>query len=309
MRARKAAHRLGLAAGLIALTALLAACDDPPTTTSTAVAFDCQIKSNNGLVGDTTGTTSSRYDVTAPQAVAPGGAFVVKVTPAPLTIDGNATSNGTVKELTNLVWRVPVPANTTLTSQSIAGWANVGPGTPTATVSGATVIVTVPGPIAASTTAAPNTATLPTLTMNLTSTGALGSRVEPKIAGSSYSSPGLSYDLKVTGTLVGTLDPSFSCFPNPSPVLHTTLISNDVNAPTIKVTAPTANQAIVQNTTVLADYSCNDGSGVASCTGTVANGAALDTATVGAHTFTVTATDTQGLVSTARIPYTVVAPA
>jgi hypothetical protein len=65
----------------------------------------------------------------------------------------------------------------------------------------------------------------------------------------------------------------------------------------------------VQGQVVSADYSCADqanGSGLASCHGDVAAGAALDTSTAGDHTFTVTATDGAGNSATATRSYTVV---
>jgi hypothetical protein len=45
---------------------------------------------------------------------------------------------------------------------------------------------------------------------------------------------------------------------------------------------------------VVADFSCTDDVAVATCRGTVADGAALDTGTVGAKTFTVDAVDSAG---------------
>lgn len=71
----------------------------------------------------------------------------------------------------------------------------------------------------------------------------------------------------------------------------------DATAPTVSITSPAANATFPQGATVLADYACADesgGSGVASCSGPVADGAALDTATLGTHDFTVIATDNAG---------------
>lgn len=302
MRAPTTVRRLAAVAVLVGLATGLTACDDPPTTVTTTVSYPCAVKSNNILVPNGSGTTTSTFDVTGPQAVAPGGELTVKVAPAPFTVDGSSTSSGTVTQLSNLVSKVQVPANSTLVSQSIAGWANVGAGTPSSSVSGSTITVTVPGPIAANT-----TATLPTLTMVLKATGAAGSRIDAKIAGTSTSSPGLTFGVKVTGTIVGTLNPTFSCYPSPNPTLHSTLISADTKAPVITITSPAANQVVARNATVLADFACNDGTGVgvASCTGTVADGVAIDTATAGTKTFTVTATDNEGKVGTKTVTYTV----
>ena len=60
---------------------------------------------------------------------------------------------------------------------------------------------------------------------------------------------------------------------------------------------------------VLADYSCADqpgGSGVATCTGTVAKGAPIDTSTSAAHTFEVSATDGAGNSAKKTVTYSVV---
>ena len=300
---RRTIRRLGATAVALALMALVTACDDPPTTRTTSVTYDCQINPNNILLATFSDDLVGTYDTVAPQAVAPSGAFVVKMTPKPFTIDAS-TSGGTVTQISNLVYKVAIPAGASLTAQSLSGWANVGATAPTSVVSGSSIVITVPGPILASA-----AATLPTLTMELTATGALGSRVEPKIGGTSYASPGLSFGAKVTGTILGTLDPTLKCFPGPSasPALHSTLISNDTLAPKITITAPVADASIARNATVLADFSCSDGNGVgvASCVGTVADGAPINTASAGAKTFTVTATDNEGKVATTTVTYTV----
>jgi hypothetical protein len=83
----------------------------------------------------------------------------------------------------------------------------------------------------------------------------------------------------------------------------------DRSAPTITVTSPTEGAVYTLGETVLADYSCADepnGSGVASCQGSVADGAALDTSAVGAKTFQVSATDNAGNVATKSVAYSVV---
>ncbi len=307
MRIRRTSRRLAAAAGVIGLAAALTACDDPPTTVSATVEHDCQIRSNHFLVPNTTGEHTSTYATTSPQAVKPDGTATVKVAPAPFSFSGEPTDLGAVTQVSNLVWKVAVPANTSLASHAIGGWANIGPGTPTSSVSGNVVTITVPGPIAASTAASPNIATLPTLTLELTATGAAGSRIETEIAGTSYTSPGLSFDTRITGTLVGTLNPSFACFPSTDPSLHSTLISTDVKAPKITIASPVADQSIPRNAKVYADFTCDDGKGVgvASCVGTVADGAAVATSTAGTKTFTVTATDLEGKVSTKTVTYTV----
>ena len=79
----------------------------------------------------------------------------------------------------------------------------------------------------------------------------------------------------------------------------------DKRAPSITISAP-AGTTYILNQPINAAYSCADGgSGVASCTGTVANGAALDTASVGARQFTVHASDNVGNAAVASAGYSV----
>jgi hypothetical protein len=72
----------------------------------------------------------------------------------------------------------------------------------------------------------------------------------------------------------------------------------DKKAPTITITVPAATDYTL-NQVVKASFSCVDGgSGIASCTGTVANDSNIDTATVGSKTFTVNAADNVGNTAT-----------
>ena len=83
----------------------------------------------------------------------------------------------------------------------------------------------------------------------------------------------------------------------------------DVTDPTSSITTPSDGGIYVRGSTVLADYACADdvgGAGVASCVGTVADGAAIDTASLGAKSFAVVATDNAGNTSTTTVNYTVV---
>ena len=75
------------------------------------------------------------------------------------------------------------------------------------------------------------------------------------------------------------------------------------------IASPASGAQIVQGSALTADYSCLDaGIGVAAsgCVGTVANGAAINTSTVGPKTFKVDATDRLGKTATRTISYTVV---
>jgi hypothetical protein len=83
----------------------------------------------------------------------------------------------------------------------------------------------------------------------------------------------------------------------------------DRTAPTIMLIAPADGGAYTLGEAVLAQYACEDqpgGSGVATCEGTVASGAALDTSSVGPHSFEVRTSDHAGNTATTTVTYSVV---
>ena len=83
----------------------------------------------------------------------------------------------------------------------------------------------------------------------------------------------------------------------------------DRTAPVISVATPSAGAVYGLGESVAADYSCADepgGSGLATCAGTVADGAAVDTSGVGQKTFKVEASDNAGNTSSKSVTYTVV---
>jgi hypothetical protein len=83
-------------------------------------------------------------------------------------------------------------------------------------------------------------------------------------------------------------------------------IKVDKKAPQITIAAPVAANAYVFNQSVAANYACTDGgSGLATCVGPVASGSNLDTAAVGAKTFTVNAADAVGNTSSQTVNYNV----
>ena len=78
----------------------------------------------------------------------------------------------------------------------------------------------------------------------------------------------------------------------------------DRRAPQITIAAPLDGSALAPGATLNASFTCSDGgSGVTDCTGTVANGAALDTTTPGTYSFTVTAADAVGNHATVTVSY------
>ena len=92
-----------------------------------------------------------------------------------------------------------------------------------------------------------------------------------------------------------------------SAVAHYTVV--DVTAPQIALTTPSQGAVYDLGQQVTASYSCADedgGSGLASCSGTAANGDTVDTASVGEKSFTVSATDNAGNPASKTVSYSVV---
>lgn len=83
-------------------------------------------------------------------------------------------------------------------------------------------------------------------------------------------------------------------------------INIDLTAPTVAISVPTDGATYAKGSTVAASFTCSDaGSGISKCTGTVANGAAINTASKGSKSFAVTATDVSGLTTKSTYTYTV----
>jgi hypothetical protein len=86
-------------------------------------------------------------------------------------------------------------------------------------------------------------------------------------------------------------------------------LAPDTTAPTITLTTPVNGATYLLNQSILADYACQDeagGSDLASCVGTVPDGSAIDTSSVGAKAFTVNAADNAGNPNSATVSYNVV---
>jgi FG-GAP repeat len=81
-------------------------------------------------------------------------------------------------------------------------------------------------------------------------------------------------------------------------------------APTASITTPANGAMFTVGQSVAASYACADGAGgpgIATCSGTVADGAAVNTTTGGTHTFMVTATSKDGQTRSVSSTYTVLA--
>ena len=91
-------------------------------------------------------------------------------------------------------------------------------------------------------------------------------------------------------------------------VTHTVTVVDDTS-PKVTIATPEDGAVYARGASVTADYSCTDeqnGSGLQSCVGDVPDGGAVDTNTLGEHTFTVQATDRAGNTGSKSVNYTVV---
>ena len=91
-------------------------------------------------------------------------------------------------------------------------------------------------------------------------------------------------------------------------VTHTVTVVDDTS-PKVTIATPEDGAVYARGASVTADYSCTDeenGSGLQSCVGDVPDGGAVDTSTLGGHTFTVQATDRAGNTGSKSVNYTVV---
>lgn len=80
----------------------------------------------------------------------------------------------------------------------------------------------------------------------------------------------------------------------------------DRKAPSIAITTPADGASYQLNSVISASFACADGgSGPDTCAGTAANGASIDTASAGAKSFVVTATDAAGNSTSVTVHYTV----
>jgi hypothetical protein len=80
--------------------------------------------------------------------------------------------------------------------------------------------------------------------------------------------------------------------------------------PTVTIANPVNGATFTQGQAVKADYGCTPGSGtiLKTCNGSVANGALLDTSSLGKHNFTVEAEDIDKGTDSETVAYNVVAP-
>lgn len=87
------------------------------------------------------------------------------------------------------------------------------------------------------------------------------------------------------------------------------IVKRDTTPPKAVIVTPVSGASYTQNKIIKASYSCTDWmSKIATCTGTVANGASINTSTPGQKTFSVKATDLAGNTSNISRSYIVLSP-
>jgi hypothetical protein len=83
-------------------------------------------------------------------------------------------------------------------------------------------------------------------------------------------------------------------------------IKRDATLPTATIATPASGATYTQNQSVTASFACSDApAGIATCTGTVANGVAINTSSTGTKSFAVTAADQAGNLTTKSVSYSV----
>ncbi len=76
-----------------------------------------------------------------------------------------------------------------------------------------------PGPLAPGT-----SAVLPTVTVTLQATGPVGQSIETRLAGTSFTSPGITFTARINTGIIGQVNGPTTCFPVTSPTLTSTAI-------------------------------------------------------------------------------------
>ena len=130
----------------------------------------------------------------------------------------------------------------------------------------------------------------------------IGHSMETNAGADTTASPTIASETTADGTTVWSLSGTDGYFSYRSQKFP----SPDAIAPRATAVTPAANAVYDEGQVPLADFGCTDagGSNLVGCTGSTANGAALD-GSLGQHTLTVVATDGAGNKHTTTVPYSV----
>ncbi len=277
----------------------------PNNSLTSTVNLDCLATAP--FVGDVATTQDITLTTQAPNKVEAGETFDILAQPPVQTAPASFTGY-TINHLKDLEFRIPLPAGITNVSASIVPLTgfNYG-GSATFSFSGGNYILKTSGTIAGG-----SSFQLPQVKITALASGAPGTVIAPKVGGNSKSNYGFA--LTVNGNFpspIGTADVPTACWPkNPNPALSsTTIIPIDNVGPAITINSPLDVGNYGLNVVSNASYSCNDGvngTGQATCVGTVASGSPIDTSSLGVKSFTVNATDAKGNASSKTFTYSVV---
>jgi len=122
----------------------------------------------------------------------------------------------------------------------------------------------------------------------------------------------IPYTLPFTISDEGTTTVNYRSTDNAGNVEETksNTVKIDKTLPEVSITTPIDGATYIQHEVILADWSVSDSiSGIATQSGTVPSGSAIDTAMVGTKTFTVTATDYASNQNTISVTYIIESPA
>jgi hypothetical protein len=203
---------------------------------------------------------------------------------------------------TNLKYVFGAPTNGTAPSATVepnTGTANARTGA-TATIAAGKVTLTLPGPITGGNTAA-TAFTPPAFDVTIVAGKTAGALIHTQFERfQEHTAVQLAtQDLNCPGGNSGQSQPN--------PILTSTTII-DTTPPVVLIGKPGNGDVDAQGAKINASFGCSDDHSLATCVGTVANGAAIDTATAAIKTFTVHATDAAGNSAQQLVSYTVLAP-
>lgn len=192
---------------------------------------------------------------------------------------------------TNITYTLGVPDNGTALVASVVPSTGTANATATASVvvSAGNVVLTIAGPIAGGTTAA-TSFTPPAVDVTIRAGTTPNTVVQTRLAQyKETDSIGGLGQVPITHTCTAG-DPANGL---PNPVLTRTTII-DTTPPTVALTAPAKGALYGIGAAVTTRYTCGDETALAMCSGTVANGADIDTSTAGVKTVSVLAVDAAG---------------
>ena len=271
-------------------------------TQTTSVSHTCTAYPDTSLAPPQPTNVELTFNTTAQDTVLAGGAVNAAVQLAPIEVP--ATNGGySVSYMRDIILKVPVPTNASYVSGNLtgntAGWS--------LSQSGGVITISTGNQYPGGSMITP-----PQVNLNFAATGVVGTDIRLRLGGNppfnDSNNPSLQTLVRVAGTPIGDLNVAVKCYAPgaPAPNLHSTsIVAPDTSGPDITISTPADGASFPLGSTVLADYACTDQTAVASCVGTVADGATIDTATPGPHNFTVNASDTLGNPSSLTVNYNV----